>query len=262
MRALVTGRSGQVARALAEAPRPEGLELVFLGRPDLDLDRPETVAPAVRAARPDVVLSVAAYTAVDAAEADRDAAFRANAEAPGELAAASRALGAPLLHLSTDYVFDGRKPTPYVETDPTGPATAYGASKLAGELAVLDAQPDSLVLRTAWVHAPWGSNFVRTMLRLAQTRDTVSVVADQRGAPTYAPDIAEALLALAKGLAAREGPPGLFHMSGAGEASWAEFAEAVFTGAAARGGPHAQVRPIPTSDYPTPAPRPLRSSWM
>ncbi len=259
MRLLVTGVDGQVARALREAPRPEAVELVFVGRPTLDLDKPETIADAVADVAPDVVLSVAAYTAVDAAESDRDAAFRANGQAPGELAAAARRAGAPILHLSTDYVFDGTKPGPYVETDPTGPATVYGASKLAGEKAVVDAQPDSLVLRTAWVHAPWGSNFVRTMLRLAQTRDEVSVVADQHGAPTYAPDIAAALLALAARAARREGPFGTFHMSGAGETTWAGFAQAVFAGSAARGGVSAQVLPIPTKDYPTPAPRPLNS---
>lgn len=259
MRILVTGRSGQVARALQDTPCSEGVEIIALGRPELDLDRPDTIGPAVAAARPDVVFSVAAYTAVDAAEADQDAAFRANAEAPGELAKAARRLGAPVLHLSTDYVFDGRKAAAYVETDPTGPATIYGASKLAGEDAVRATQPESLVLRTAWVHAPWGSNFVRTMLRLAQTRGEISVVGDQHGAPTYAPDIAAALLVLARGLAERRGPPGVFHMSGAGETTWAEFARAVFKGSAERGGPRAVVLPITTADYPTPAPRPLNS---
>ena len=259
MRVLVTGLNGQVARALRDARGANELELAFLGRPRLDLDRPQTIAPTVAQFAPDIVLSVAAYTAVDAAEADRDAAFRANAESPGELAAAARRVGAPVLHLSTDYVFDGSKPGPYVETDPTGPATVYGASKLAGEEAVRAEQPDSLILRTAWVHAPWGSNFVRTMLRLAETRDAVSVVADQHGAPTYAPDIAKALLTLAAAAFRREGPFGVFHMSGAGDTTWADFAQAVFEGSAERGGPTAQVRPIPTAEYPTPAPRPLNS---
>ncbi len=259
MRLLVTGVNGQVARALREAPRRADAELVFLGRPQLDLDRPETLATAVADVAPDVVLSVAAWTAVDAAESHRDAAFRANADAPGELALAARRRGAPVLHLSTDYVFDGTKPAPYAEADPTGPATVYGASKLAGEQAVAAAQPDSLVLRTAWVHAPWGSNFVRTMLRLAEARDEVSVVRDQRGAPTYAPDIAESLLRLAEAACAHRGPFGTFHMSGAGETTWADFASAIFEGSAARGGPCARVRPIPTADYPTAAPRPLNS---
>jgi dTDP-4-dehydrorhamnose reductase len=258
MRVLVTGRDGQVATALASLRLPEGVEIVTAGRPELDLDRPETVGPAVRAARPDVVVSAAAYTAVDQAEGERDAAFRANADSPGELARAARALGAPVLHLSTDYVFDGAA-GPYREGDPTGPRSVYGASKLAGEAAVLDAQPESLVLRTAWVHAPWGKNFVRTMLRLAETRDEVGVVADQRGSPTYAPDIAEALLTLAGQAQRREGPFGVRHMAGGGETTWAGFAEAIFQGARARGAPAARVRPIATADYPTPAPRPADS---
>ena len=164
-----------------------------------------------------------------------------------------------MLHLSTDYVFDGAKASPYIESDPTRPLSVYGASKLAGEHAVLAAQPESLVLRTAWVYAPYGRNFMRTMLRLAESRDEVAVVADQRGAPTYAPDIARALITLALKAQHRSGPFGIHHMAGGGETTWAQFAAAIFAGAIARGARSASVRSIATADYPTPAPRPANS---
>ena len=258
MRVVVTGRDGQVATSLA-ALAGDQTQIVRLGRPDLDLERPETLAPALRAARPDVVVSAAAYTAVDQAESEPERAQAVNAVAPGVLAEAAHALGIPILHLSTDYVFDGLKPQPYVETDATGPVTVYGATKLAGERAVAQAADDHLILRTAWVYAPYGGNFVRTMLRLAETRDEIDVVADQRGCPTYAPDIASSLLTLALARFAGKGRPGLYHMAAAGEASWAELAAAVFEGSAGHGGPTAQVRPIATADYPTAAARPRNS---
>lgn len=258
MRLVVTGRDGQVASALAAAAH-DGLEVVRLGRPELDLERPETIAPALQAARPDVVVSAAAYTAVDQAESEPERARMVNAVAAGVLAEAAAKLGAPVLHLSTDYVFDGAKDGPYVESDPTGPQTVYGATKLAGEQAVAAANPRHLILRTAWVYAPSGKNFVRTMLRLAESRDEVSVVADQRGCPSYAPDIAEALVVLAAAMLSGQGAPGVFHLAGAEATNWAEFAEAIFDGSRERGGPFAQVKPIGTRDYPTPATRPLNS---
>ena len=258
MRLVVTGREGQVATALADLSR-DGLEVVRLGRPELDLERPEGIARALSAARPDVVVSAAAHTAVDQAESEEGRARMVNAVAPGVLAEAAARLGAPMLHLSTDYVFDGLKPDPYVETDPTGPQTVYGATKLQGERAVAAAHPDHLILRTAWVYGATGKNFVRTMLRLAESREEVSVVADQRGCPTYAPDIAAALLALGQAFLRGHGEPGLYHLAGDGEATWAEFAAGVFEGAGKRGAPSARVRPISTRDFPTPAKRPANS---
>ena len=201
MRLAVTGREGQVATALARAGALAGIEVVRLGRPELDLERPETIAPALQAVRPDVVVSAAAYTAVDQAESEPERARRINAQAPGVLAEAAARLGAPIVHLSTDYVFDGEKRAPYTEADATGPVTVYGATKLQGEQAVAAGHPRHVILRTAWVYAPWGKNFVRTMLRLAEAREEVGVVADQHGCPTYAPDIADAVLAIAAALA-------------------------------------------------------------
>ena len=259
MRLVVTGREGQVATALAEAGAAAGVEVVRLGRPDLDLERLETIAPALRAARPDVVVSAAAYTAVDQAEREPERAQRVNATAAGVLAEVSAKLGAPIVHLSTDYVFDGRKPSAYVETDATHPQTVYGATKLEGEMAVAEANPHHAILRTAWVYAPYGKNFVRTMLRLAETREEVGVVADQLGCPSYAPDIAAGVIQVARALCERRGSPGLYHMAGAGETSWVGFAAAIFQASRARGGPFARVRPIATADYPTPAARPANS---
>lgn len=265
MRIVVTGKSGQVALALAERAGAAGHELVALGRPELDLAEPASIAPALASARPDLVVSAAAWTAVDKAESEAEAAFAANATGAGALAEATATLGVPLIHLSTDYVFDGTKPAPYVETDPVAPLGVYGASKEAGERAVLAAHPGAVILRTAWVYSPFGANFVKTMLRLAETREEVGVVADQRGNPTSALDIAAGVIALAERLVA-EGRPleagptrGLFHMTGTGEAVWADLAEAVFAASAAHGGPAARVKRITSADYPTPAPRPANS---
>ncbi|WP_174300756.1 dTDP-4-dehydrorhamnose reductase [Caulobacter sp. S45] len=259
MRLVVTGRDGQVATALALAGGRREIEVVRLGRPELDLERLETLAPALQATRPDVLVSAAAYTAVDQAESEPERAHQVNALAPARLAEVAAELGAPILHLSTDYVFDGRKPSPYVEADATGPVTVYGVSKLAGEIAVAHANFRHVILRTAWVYAPHGKNFVRTMLRLAETRDEVGVVGDQLGCPTSADDIAEGVLKIAAALHAGQGEPGLYHMAGTGEASWAEFAAAIFEGSQRRGGPFARVRVIATADYPKPAARPANS---
>lgn len=255
----MTGRDGQVTTALAQAGAAAGVEVVRLGRPELDLERLETIAPALEAARPDVVVSAAAYTAVDQAESEPERARIVNAVAPGVLAGAAAKLGAPILHLSTDYVFDGAKPAPYVESDLTGPVTVYGATKLEGEQAVAAAHPRAVILRTAWVYAPYGKNFVRTMLRLAGDREEVNVVADQHGCPTYASDIADAVFQIARILRRGEGETGVFHMAGGDEASWADFAAAVFEQSRARAGPSARVAPIATASYPTPAQRPANS---
>lgn len=263
MRLLVTGRSGQVVSALVEAAANQpGLTVLPVGRPDLDLAAPGDLAPLVRSLAPDVVVSAAAYTAVDQAESEPDLAFAANRDGAGAVAAAAAALALPVIHLSTDYVFAGTGTSPYREDDPTGPVSVYGRSKLAGEEAVAAANPNHAILRTAWVYAAEGRNFLRTMIRLAQTRDEVGVVADQRGTPTYAPDIAAAVIAVARNLLAapeRRDLRGVFHMTGSGETTWAGFAAEIFRQSAARGGPSAAVRPITTADYPTPAIRPPNS---
>jgi dTDP-4-dehydrorhamnose reductase len=260
MRIAVTGSKGQVATSLIERAG-SGVEVVALGRPVLDLEDRGAVISALQGAQPDVVVNAAAYTAVDKAEAEEALAVRVNGEGAGHVAEAAARLGVPLLHLSTDYVFDGALPRPYREDDPTGPAGAYGRSKLIGERLVAERCPDSVILRTAWVYSPFGSNFVRTMLRLNETRDEVGVVADQRGNPTSALDIADALIAIAA-KARDDSSPGLrvvFHMTGAGEASWADFAEAIFSEAAARGRRLTRVKRIATADYPTAARRPANS---
>lgn len=262
MRILVTGRKGQVAQALGErGASQEGIEVIAFGRPELDLLAPASVAAALRVAAPDAVVNAAAYTAVDKAESEPALAHAANAEGAGAVAAAAAALGVPVVHLSTDYVFSGGLDRPYREDDATGPLGAYGRSKLAGEAAVAAAAPNHAILRTAWVYSPFGSNFVKTMLRLASTRDAVGVVADQHGSPTSALDIADAVLTVCRNLLARDDARlrGIFHMTGAGDATWAELAAAVFSTSAACGGPSAAVEPIPTSAYPTPATRPANS---
>ena len=263
MRLLVTGRTGQVVRALVEAAadRP-GLTVLPLGRPELDLAAAGDLAPLFRAHAPDVVVSAAAYTAVDQAESEPDLAFAINRDGAGAVAAAAAALAVPVIHLSTDYVFDGTGIAPYRESDPTRPLSVYGRSKLAGEAAVAAAQPDHVILRTAWVYAAEGKNFLRTMLRLAASRPEIGVVADQHGAPTLASDIAAAVIAVAGNLVAapdRADLRGTFHMAGAGETTWAGFAAEIFRQSAARGGPSDVVRPITTADYPTPAARPANS---
>ena len=259
---LVTGREGQVARSLAERASGSQVELVALSRSELDLaGSAAAIVSAIKAARPDIIVSAAAYTQVDRAETEPDLAFAINEQGPKALGRAASELGIPLIHLSTDYVFDGMKASPYVEEDATHPTGVYGASKLAGEQAVLAAHGDSVVLRTAWVYSPFGANFVKTMLRLAGERDEVGVVSDQRGNPTSALDIADAIIAIASNLLASDDRAlrGIFHCAGAGEASWAEFAEGFFAASSARGGPAARVRHIGTADYPTPARRPANS---
>lgn len=261
MRIAITGLHGQVVQSLVAAGPARGHTIVPLGRPALDLADPASVQAALRGCVPDAIVSAAAYTMVDKAETERDLAFAVNGAGAGAVAQAATGLGVPLIHLSTDFVFDGTNPEPYVETDPTAPLGVYGASKLAGEQAVLAAHPTSAILRTAWVFSPYGSNFVKTMLRLAADRDEVGVVADQVGNPTSALDIADAVLQVAERLAADDAVElqGVFHMTGEGETSWAGFAGAIFAASARVGGPSARVRPIATADYPTPARRPANS---
>jgi len=262
MRIAVTGKAGQVATSLVERGPAAGHEVIAVGRPDLDLVDPVSIIGALEAAAPDVVVSAAAYTAVDKAESESELAHIVNGRGGGAVAEASRTLGVPLVHISTDYVFDGALDRPYLETDPTGPTGVYGASKLAGEEAARAAHGDnSAIVRVAWVYSPFGGNFVKTMLRLAADRDEVSVVADQVGNPTSALDIADGILRAASNLAVDADPAlrGVFHMTASGEATWADFAEAIFATSARHGGPRAHVRRITTSEYPTPATRPANS---
>jgi len=263
MRLLITGWQGQLARSLVEAAaaRPE-ITALGLGRPALDLCARPSILRTLTDHTPDLIVNTAAYTAVDKAESEPDAAFKLNRDGAGMLAEAAAARGVPIIHVSTDYVFDGAKPSPYVETDATGPLNVYGASKLAGEQAVAAANPRHLILRTAWVHSPFGQNFVKTMLRLAATRPRLGVVADQLGNPTFAPHLAAAILDLAikiKALKSNDIEWGIYHVAGTGETSWHGLAQAVFAQSKASGGPTAEADPIPASAYPTPAARPHNS---
>jgi dTDP-4-dehydrorhamnose reductase len=261
VRVLIAGSAGQVARALVAAAPAAGLHVTALGRPDLDLTDPVSIDAVLDKVRPDIVINAAAYTAVDQAEADEAGAFALNAVGAGQLAAAAARLGAPIFHLSTDYVFDGSKPAPYAETDPVAPLGVYGRSKLAGEEAVAAANPRHLIFRTAWVYSPVGKNFAKTMLRVAEARGALSVVHDQVGNPTSAADIAAALWKVAGRITADPSAlrAGTYHMTASGEASWAEFAEEILRVSAELGGPSASVTRITSSEYPTPTRRPANS---
>lgn len=264
---LITGGTGQLASSLDALARARGVEAVRVGRPGFDFDRPETIADAFRSARPALVVNAGAYTAVDAAETDMAAALRANRDGPAVLAKLCAASGVPLLHVSTDYVFDGRKGAPYDETDPTAPQGVYGATKLEGELAVLDSGARAIVLRTSWVYSAGGRNFVRTMLnaaqRLASQDDArLRVVADQIGCPTSADDLAEAILNIAARIGSdgwRDDYAGVVHAAGSGATSWHGLALAAFEAASRHGRKIPAVDAIATADWPTPAPRPADS---
>jgi dTDP-4-dehydrorhamnose reductase len=261
MRIVVTGKEGQVDTSVQAIGESLGLEIMRVGLPEIDLSKPETLSGPIKAARPDVIISSAAYTAVDKAESEAALAQAINGDGPGELAKIAAELDIPLLHLSTDYVFAGDKDGLYSEGDATGPVSVYGVTKLSGELQIAAATPNHVILRTAWVYSPYGNNFVKTMLRLSETRDELNVVADQRGCPTYAPEIARALLLIAQKLVGDPDPAlrGIFHLTGQGETTWAGFAEAILEGSALRGGKAVKVNPIPTEAYPTPARRPANS---
>ncbi|MBS0559833.1 MAG: dTDP-4-dehydrorhamnose reductase [Proteobacteria bacterium] len=259
---LVTGGGGQLASALLDAG---GASLIRrVGRPEFDFDRPETIDATFQDATPALVVNAAAYTAVDAAETDAEAADRANHLGPKRLAALCAGASVPLIHVSTDYVFDGGKGAPYVETDPTAPQGVYGATKLAGEQAVLASGARAMVVRTSWVYAATGRNFVRTMLALSKTREELTVVADQKGCPTAAADLAEAILALARRIISEGWHSkfaGIFNAAGSGWTTWHGLAVAALQEAAARDPARRmpEVVPIATADWPTPAKRPADS---
>lgn len=258
MKALILGSSGQVAYALKASAGY--VEALALGRPELDLTDAGSVRAAITAHRPDVVINAAAYTAVDKAESEPDAAFALNRDGPAAAAKAAHDIGAAFIHLSTDFVFDGTKAGAYLEDDATGPTGVYGQSKLEGEQAVAVAHPEAVTVRLSWVYSAHGANFAKTMLRLAGDRDEIGVVDDQRGRPTAAEDIAPALWTLARGLVAKgTSPHRLYHLGPQGEASWADFAAAIMDASKAAGGPTATIKRITTADYPTPAKRPANS---
>jgi dTDP-4-dehydrorhamnose reductase len=261
MRLLVAGGlDGQVALALSRLKTPD-VEIVVRGKPEgLDLLDPKSMAASVDAVKPDAVACVGAYTAVDEAESKQEFARQLNADGPAELAKLCAARGLPIIQISTDYVFDGTKTSPYVETDAPAPLTVYGATKLGGEQGVAAAGGRHAILRVSWVFAAEGKNFVRTMLRLAKTRERLGVVDDQTGYPTYAPFIAEAVVGVARQMVAKpDAPSGVFHCTGEGATTWCSFARAIFTQSRRVAGPAAEVDAITTAQYPTPAKRPANS---
>lgn len=254
---LVFGKAGQLARELGRVTPPEGWSVRTIGRMECDIADGEAVARVVEAQAPALIVNAAAYTNVDGAQGEEAAAYAVNRDGAGHVARAAAAAGVPVIHISTDYVFDGKGRDPYHEDVPTGPINVYGASKLAGEGAVRAANPRHVILRTSWVYSPFGHNFVRTMLRLAATRPELGVVADQRGCPTAAGDLARTIAVFGVDLAgSREAAWGTYHLSGTGETTWHDFAAEIFRIAAARGLPVPALKAITTADYPTSAARP------
>jgi dTDP-4-dehydrorhamnose reductase len=263
MRILVAGSSGQLGLALAALDRSApDLAILCRERPQFDLARPETIAAEIARIAPDIIVNAAAWTAVDAAETQAEEAFAVNASGAGALAAAAAAAGLPVIHISTDYVFDGAGDDAHVEDDPAYPVSVYGRSKLAGEAAVAAANPDHVILRTAWLYSPVGANFVKTMLRLAGERDTIRVVDDQTGNPTYVADLADAVVSVARRVIANPAERrlfGLFHLAAPESTTWCGFAREIMAGAARFGAPAARIVPITTAEYPTRVPRPKNS---
>jgi dTDP-4-dehydrorhamnose reductase len=258
---LVTGREGQLARGLLEAAVRAGVEVAAVGRPEFELADRRSVAAAVERHRPDIVVNAAAYTAVDKAESEFAVAHAVNGLGAEHVARACASMDIPIIHISTDYVFDGKKDRAYVENDPTSPINVYGRTKLEGEQRVAAVCERHVILRTAWVHSPWGTNFVKTMLRLATTRSSIDVVEDQQGSPTYAPHLADILLDIARRMAADPAGVqwGVYHAVGSGETTWFGFAREIFRNAVEHGLPGADVLPISTAAFPTLARRPANS---
>ena len=259
LKILISGKTGQVAVELQKHLAGLG-ELIVLGRDVLDLSQPDQIRAQVRAHKPDLLIIAAAHTAVDQAENEPELAFAINAIAPGVFAEEAAALGIPLIHYSTDYVFDGRKPAPYTEDDATNPLGVYGKSKLAGELAIAASGAQHLILRTSWVYSTHGKNFLLTMQRLLQERSELRVVADQVGAPTWAGTIAQSTRALIERWQSGDAAAwGTYHLTASGETSWFGFTQAIAGHLTAQGKACATLEPIPASAYPTPAARPQNS---
>ncbi|HUE47287.1 MAG TPA: dTDP-4-dehydrorhamnose reductase [Aestuariivirgaceae bacterium] len=251
---LVIGRSGQVARALARYPG-----VVTVGRPDADLANPKTLAAVIARHAPAAVVNAGAYTAVDAAEAERDEAFAVNAAGAGHLARACAGADVPLVHISSDYVFDGSATRPWLEDDEIAPLSAYGTSKAEGETQVRDAGGRHVILRTSWIYSETGRNFLTTMLRLGGQRPELAIVDDQLGAPTYAADVAAAIARIVAAAETRDDIWGTYHFANAGSTTWFGFAAEIFAQSQARGRPVPKLKPITTAEYPTPARRPAYS---
>jgi len=261
-RIFVAGNSGQVAQSLKEAAASNGIELKTAGRPNFDISDADNMRSIIENYAPTAIINAAAYTAVDAAETDEETATAINAEGASKLATIAADLEIPFLHLSTDYVFDGNKDSAYIETDAVAPQGAYGRSKLAGEKTVVAANPNAMIFRTAWVFSPFGKNFCKTMLTLAKTRNELGVVADQWGNPTYALDIALALLTIIKKIEQngwQSNFSGLYHLVGTGDTNWHGFATKIFNEGGKHGHPVPKVNAITTADFPTPAKRPANS---
>ena len=258
MRFLLLGGTGQVGEEFRALALPKGVEVIAPRRGELDLENAGAIARMISVRPWSAVVNAPAYTDVDRAEREEPVAFAVNAEGPSRLAAETGRRGIPLLHISTDYVFDGKKGAPYVEQDDAAPLNVYGRSKLAGESGVHAANPRHVILRTSWVYSPYRKNFVTTILRLAAERERLTIVADQRGCPTAACDIARACLDIAIQCASQpeRAPYGVYHFAGLGEANWFEFAKAIVDIAAHRLGRSTQIAPILTNDYPTLAVRP------
>ncbi len=257
MRILLFGKNGQLGKELTRQLN-EKYDVVSLARDDADLADSSEIVKLIKQHRPQIVVNAAAYTAVDKAESEPDVAHAINGTAPGVMARAARNIGALFVHFSTDYVFDGDATSPYHESDPTNPQSVYGCTKLAGEKTVQKATDRFLILRTSWVYAQHGHNFLNTMLGLAKERDELSVVNDQHGAPTYVPDLAHLSKQLIDGYATKGEslPFGIYHATGDGVTTWFEFAREIFT---MSGNSEIKLNPISTADYPTPAKRPRYS---
>ena len=258
---LVVGGSGQLARCLVELAAQRQTRLVAVGRPEVDIEDTSTIQHALRAVQPSAIVNAAAYTAVDRAESEPARAFAINRDGAERLAVEARKSSVPFIHISTDYVFDGRKLAAYTEEDPTVPISIYGRSKLEGEEAVRKACPAALVLRTSWIYSAYEHNFVTTMLRLAQTRDDICVVDDQWGSPTSGNDLANAILDILRRVAPDNfsSQAGVYHLSAQGETNWHGFASAIFASWAKRGRLVPRLVPIRSEEYPTAASRPANS---
>ena len=256
---LLFGANGQLGQEMVRASAARGMSLVALSHAEADIADATAVREAIARHKPALVVNAAAYTKVDLAETDVEAARRGNDIGPALLGEACAAAGIPLVHVSTDYVFDGTKPTAYVETDAVSPASSYGRSKEAGERALRAATLRHVILRTSWVYSEFGHNFLKTILRLAATRDELRIVADQRGCPTSTLDLAEAVLSIAPRLIAGEDVWGTYHFAGSGVTTWHGFASRIVAAQAPFTGRTPRVTPITTAEYPLPAPRPANS---
>jgi dTDP-4-dehydrorhamnose reductase len=256
---LLFGGDGQLGREMVRVSAARAVPLAALSRAQADITDRAAVGNAIERHDPTLVVNAAGYTKVDLAETEADAAHRANAVGPGILAATCARAGVPLIHISTDYVFDGEKPGPYVEGDKIAPINVYGASKAAGEQAVRDAAPLHVIIRTSWIYGEFGQNFLKTMIQLAAKNDELRVVADQRGCPTSTPDLADAILAIAPQLLGAKGISGTYHFAGSGATTWHGFASRIVAAQAPLTGRAPRVTPITTAEFPRPARRPANS---